>query len=165
MTKRRKTEEKAYCEVCNSELNNDQLRFCSVPCYNNVRKLDRTMCFTCGVAERVREGCSYCRECSLERNRQNVIKNGGQKHIALKSNYGITLDDFNQMVEYQGGKCANPACDSDATDTDHCHVSLKIRGVLCGHCNKALGLLKDNEEIILGLWVYLTESQINNVRS
>lgn len=31
---------------------------------------------------------------------------------------------------------------------DHCHNSMKFRGVLCRSCNAALGLFKDNPELL-----------------
>ncbi len=38
---------------------------------------------------------------------------------------------------------------------DHEHKSGKIRGMLCNNCNRALGLLKDNSEILLRASNYL----------
>jgi hypothetical protein len=37
---------------------------------------------------------------------------------------------------------------------DHCHTTGKIRGILCHHCNAALGHLKENNEIINNLLEY-----------
>lgn len=40
-------------------------------------------------------------------------------------------------------------------DLDHCHASGKFRGWLCGHCNRALGMLKDNPAFLRSLASYL----------
>lgn len=64
--------------------------------------------------------------------------------IRLKK-YGMTEEQFHQMMEKQNGLCA--ICDSPiGTDchVDHCHTSLKVRGLLCKHCNLGLGHFKDS---------------------
>lgn len=38
---------------------------------------------------------------------------------------------------------------------DHCHDTNIVRGLLCGNCNTALGLLKENRETILALLAYM----------
>ena len=40
---------------------------------------------------------------------------------------------------------------------DHCHTSGKVRGVLCGNCNTALGLLGDSIESAQRLTAYLIQ--------
>jgi len=74
------------------------------------------------------------------------------KSSTLKSMYGITLDEYNQMWHNQFGKCA--ICREPETAiikgkkielaVDHCHTTGKVRGLLCHHCNKALGAFKDD---------------------
>lgn len=87
----------------------------------------------------------------------------------LKRQYGLTLDDYTQMLEDQGGLCANPGCFNEppvgrrfAVDHDHacCSGSKKscgkcVRGLLCGNCNRALGLLSEDVKRIRGLADYL----------
>lgn len=76
------------------------------------------------------------------------------KNNRLKRLYGISLDDFERMVVEQDGKCAicgsvEPLC------VDHDHSSGQIRGLLCGRCNKGLGLLGDSLEGLLKAVEYL----------
>lgn len=39
---------------------------------------------------------------------------------------------------------------------DHCHETQKIRGLLCHNCNLALGLLRDDQEIVHNLLSYIS---------
>jgi hypothetical protein len=51
----------------------------------------------------------------------------------LRRTYDISADEFDLIVEAQGGKC--PVCERDLSglrgDVDHDHVSGIIRGILC----------------------------------
>lgn len=75
--------------------------------------------------------------------------------------YGISQVEYLRMVEQQGGKCA--VCRLIPTGKkpngilhiDHCHVSGKIRALLCNKCNTALGLLRDDPEIATRAATYL----------
>ena len=40
---------------------------------------------------------------------------------------------------------------------DHCHQTNRVRGLLCGPCNTAIGLLGDNLEGVLRAVEYLKE--------
>lgn len=71
-----------------------------------------------------------------------------RKNASLKHNYGITLEDYNLMFKKQNGKCFICNTLKNVLHVDHCHTTNKVRGLLCGNCNKALGLLKDNIDIL-----------------
>jgi len=77
----------------------------------------------------------------------------------LQRTYGISLDEYQRMLEVQNGHCAT--CPSDTPGgrgtwhVDHCHSTGKIRGLLCRACNTALGLVKDNPETLRNLASYL----------
>jgi hypothetical protein len=80
----------------------------------------------------------------------------------LKSSYGITVDDYNAILTVQNHKCAG--CGIEDTKAprnklyvDHCHKTNNIRGLLCQHCNTALGMVKDNPDTLLNLISYLRE--------
>ena len=42
---------------------------------------------------------------------------------------------------------------------DHCHTTGAVRGLLCDNCNKALGLFKDNVDVLNKAIDYLKENQ------
>ena len=76
------------------------------------------------------------------------------KNADLKKSFGITLKEYNAMLEKQNGKCA--FCGNEerfldrrigkvrALAVDHCHTTGKVRGLLCQSCNRALGAFADN---------------------
>jgi hypothetical protein len=79
------------------------------------------------------------------------------KNSDLKRSYGITLAEYEAMLEAQGGKCAickgpERTRDKDGgprrMPVDHDHQRGNVRGLLCTHCNRALGMFKDNVEIL-----------------
>lgn len=63
-----------------------------------------------------------------------------------KSTYGLVEQDLIRIWEGQGRRCA--ICHGDGTywglSVDHCHKTGKIRGLLCGGCNIAIGRLLDD---------------------
>lgn len=71
-----------------------------------------------------------------------------EAHMLRK--YGLTMADFEALLAEQGGACAicggPPNGPGVRLHVDHCHDSDRIRGLLCGKCNTAVGLLDDNPE-------------------
>lgn len=51
----------------------------------------------------------------------------------------MTVEDFDQLVIAQGGRCA--LCSKATADLviDHCHTTSSVRGLLCQPCNVGLG--------------------------
>lgn len=71
------------------------------------------------------------------------------KNTALIRVYGITLVDYKKKLEEQRNGCAicgklNP--DGRDLCVDHNHETNEVRGLLCQHCNRAIGLLGDTVE-------------------
>ena len=82
----------------------------------------------------------------------------------LKATYNITAEDFESMLEAQGGVCAiceqeDPRFREDGTryplSVDHDHASSQVRLLLCGACNAGLGLFQDDPELLLRAAEYL----------
>lgn len=73
--------------------------------------------------------------------------------------YGITELQHWLMESYQGHKCAiceQPEKNGKSLSIDHDHDSGKVRGLLCNNCNRALGLLKDDKEMLSKAIHYLS---------
>lgn len=81
----------------------------------------------------------------------------------LKNVYNITLEDYNRMLQEQNGVCkvcgkieviANQFGPRSLC-VDHDHDTGQIRGLLCNRCNRVLGMVKDDKELLQKLSLYL----------
>lgn len=80
-------------------------------------------------------------------------------------NYGITEKEKERLKEKQNYKCAicggegfimNKTGTKEKLVVDHDHSTGKIRGMLCHNCNRALGLFKDNIDVLQQAIEYLS---------
>lgn len=122
---------------------------------------------------------SYCKNCcrldALERykkdpDRINAVRNarlraiytterGRRMHI--KHKYGLTYEEYEQLLAEQGGACAvcgaaEPGGKGD-WHIDHSHKAKQIRGILCAGCNIGIGHLGEDPERMLLAAAYLRE--------
>lgn len=76
-------------------------------------------------------------------------------------NYGITLEQYEEMYNEQQGKCA--CCDRHESEfkrglhVDHCHTTDQVRGLLCTKCNPGIGYFDDNVESLEMAIAYLNK--------
>ncbi len=95
-----------------------------------------------------------------EKNKPKVSSRG-RKHLLKK--YNITEEQWTAIFISQNGLCAG--CLKPETRIvngtlarlciDHCHKTGIVRGLLCWHCNLALGYLKDNAQTLRNLAQYI----------
>jgi hypothetical protein len=92
-----------------------------------------------------------------EANREKVNLYRRRQHYRQK--YGITIEERDAVLEAQGGKCA--CCNASEAGNrigwvvDHCHKDGTVRGILCHHCNLALGNVRDSVAHLKKLIAYL----------
>ena len=79
------------------------------------------------------------------------------RDIRLQKLYDITTVDYNRILVEQKGRCAICEKDSEILHVDHNHNSNEVRGLLCGSCNRGLGLFKDSPNILSKALDYLTD--------
>lgn len=81
----------------------------------------------------------------------------------FRNRYGITIAEYNLLCASQDFCCA--ICEEQVIfpktlNVDHDHASGEIRGLLCGSCNRGIGLLKDKKEIVKRAFIYLEEHEL-----
>jgi hypothetical protein len=73
---------------------------------------------------------------------------------SLKRKYGMEFSEYERLMTKQESKCA--ICrDEVKLVVDHCHETGNIRGLLCGGCNRGIGLLRDRLDIVISAVEYL----------
>lgn len=119
-------------------------------------------CAFCGEihlrdSKHLKQGIKPRRDCKNVR--ANNYSGYNAKDGYLLRNYGITEQDYFNMLEAQGNVCA--ICGKDeqvktrGLSVDHCHTTGEVRGLLCSFCNMALGLFKDDTQSLINAVKYL----------
>lgn len=85
----------------------------------------------------------------------NYRHNEKTKSYLLRSKYGLTRDDLNAIIEAQGGRCLICNQQTEKLRVDHCHVTGKVRGLLCHGCNTGIGLLGEEPDRLEAAAAYL----------
>lgn len=81
----------------------------------------------------------------------------GTRRQHLRREYGISQEQFEELRAVQGSRCAICRRRRHDLHVDHNHRSGEIRGLLCGSCNRAIGLLRDDPDLAHRASVYLTK--------
>jgi len=99
--------------------------------------------------------CKLCKKkYAKERGQKNKEKISQKKREKdLKRNYDFTVQEYNLLLRKQKGKCnicgsTDPGKNRKYFPVDHCHLTGKVRGLLCNKCNCALGLLNDDLKML-----------------
>lgn len=106
---------------------------------------------------------SECKECTAKYYRQYKKENNEQlkkswrdaskRHYEISDNarikhlrkYGLDLDGYDRLFVEQSGKCK--ICSREISLViDHCHVTGKVRGLLCNGCNLALAYFEEKPD-------------------
>jgi len=85
------------------------------------------------------------------------------KRNRYRVRYGITPESAQAMLGAQGYRCAicgkplefGGSKGRSAPTIDHCHVTKRVRGILCTPCNLLLGYSKDDTAVLEAAILYL----------
>ena len=157
------------CTHCHKVFNTKtrQKQYCSVICREERRVLRRKgliedirTCPTCkNLFTPSQSNHKYCsKECYgkvwRERNKKTTLQN---RIYRVKAVYGINYEQILQKLEGQNNKCfiCKEKITPETLHIDHNHKNNKVRGLLCGCCNKGLGQFKDNTQYLSNAIIYL----------
>jgi hypothetical protein len=89
--------------------------------------------------------------------RYNAANPDKKRDWQLRNAYGITLVQYNELLEAQGGLCAICREASERTlHVDHCHTTKRVRSLLCTECNTGLGKFRDRPDLLRAAAEYLS---------
>lgn len=167
-------DEVRQCQQCGTEYQPKTRRpsiYCSIECKVSARKaVHKTerlatkqgrICQNCGSdISHLRGDSKWCGHSCGEAARRTRVGPDGRRAVNLKQ-YGLTIDSYEQMLAAQGGGCAictspvHPGKDLRRLHIDHDHETGRVRGILCANCNRVLGLVGDDPELLIRASEYL----------
>lgn len=78
------------------------------------------------------------------------------KDRRLRTRYGITIEQFEEMLAAQGNVCAVCKEPDKVFCVDHNHKTLKIRGIVCLNCNlRVIGGARDKDHLLVNAAEYV----------
>lgn len=111
---------------------------------------------------------SRCKACQAKQargwySRNTKRANANRRRLLLQENFGLTPEEYDAMLESQGGVCATCGRPESAERdgkimrlaVDHCHETGRIRGLLCHACNRSIGLFGEDTDLMERAIAYL----------
>jgi hypothetical protein len=97
--------------------------------------------------------------------RHNRYRAAHKKEISeyhRRFRYGLSAAEYEALLARQGGRCA--ACRRKPKrkrrlEVDHCHVTGRVRGLLCNRCNTMLGMGDDDPDRLRAGIAYLEAAE------
>ena len=100
-----------------------------------------------------------CKPCHQKHKKDSPTTPKNRKAEKLKLRYGLTYEQWEKMRDEVSFSCMICGISEEEIgrklDVDHCHISNKVRGLLCNHCNGMLGHARDNAKILESAIQYL----------
>lgn len=124
--------------------------------------------------KRANEFRCYCRLCDAVVTKNRYLRDGDrirkaakdrrlgnpqlqekQYQNAIRRKYGVSWEDFTDLLIKQVGMCAICGDKMSPPQIDHCHKTGIVRGLLCKRCNHGLGMFKDLPACLRAAAAYL----------
>jgi hypothetical protein len=114
----------------------------SVEEWHNKRKSGLNWCYCC-------KKWKPKEHFGIDNSRKSKITPACKPCISLKATASRYKISISKTLELRSGKLRCEICDrKQKLEVDHCHKSGKVRGLICGRCNRALGSFKDSYELV-----------------
>lgn len=154
------------CAKCKKEKNLQDFRLVK----KGEKHYRHSYCFVCERENAKKYNSSdkwsnWWKSLTLEQQQEYKLKRAKQAQLRK---YGVEHNRLIEILEAQYGGCA--ACMEPLTldpnedvamrnraAVDHDHETGEVRGLLCGPCNRALGMVKEEKRILQGLIRYLED--------
>lgn len=153
---------KETCRWCKEEFTKTRITqyLCSSECQANMRKArhgvlpnGNRVCQSCFIEKSPNEYAkdrAVCKECVKEQLAKRYQDKDKKKYANLQKSgstqvvSGLTYSEKEELLKSQGGRCA--ICDEEISGrrahSDHCHVTGRVRDVICARCNIGVGYME-----------------------
>lgn len=141
------------CSRClqHKPFTDEYFRFCSEIRRGEIYEFYKKICRRCEHERRAEHR-------RMHRGRENAARRRNSTYVKyrssnLKKNYGLSIADYEAMLKAQNFQCA--VCGREDNENhrsgrkiplvvDHDHETGKVRGLLCGSCNRGLGDFRES---------------------
>jgi hypothetical protein len=108
---------------------------------------------------------SWCRPCCRKQGRDWRAANyerarEHQRRGDYRKSYDISIEDYEKAYKDQEGMCKICGKYHAVLHVDHNHEYGFVRGLLCGNCNRMLGMAQDNIHILKAAYEYMMENDL-----
>lgn len=150
MRRKEHVDGKKHCVSCDSWKSASEY-------HRNKRNWDGLHAFCKGcMSASARKRFEANREKILNQSREYQAKHPERRrNTRLKARFGMSHEDYTAMYERQNGRCLICKEEHELLRIDHDHVTKRIRGLLCHHCNSGLGLFRDRQDLLIAAVEYL----------
>lgn len=108
---------------------------------------------------------SQCKDCQRSyRQSKRELYTDLYRTGNLKRKYNISTEEYDLLLIKQDYKCA--ICERITNEdgrrlaVDHDHATDRVRGILCISCNRGIGFLQDDPELLVRASDYLTRNAV-----
>tara|TARA_B100001094_G_C17781140_1_gene599791 strand:+ start:144 stop:632 length:489 start_codon:yes stop_codon:yes gene_type:complete len=157
-----KTFEGKPCRTCG---NTERYFSGNKPCVMCVKKNSQERLKNGKQKSHTKSNSEYIREYNKKRyhSLSEEQKQAQNRRMHIRT-YGIQPEDYDKMLTEQNGVCA--CCGEKETNPkkkhlsiDHCHKTGEVRALLCDRCNRGIGALNDELDILRKAVLYLERYQ------
>lgn len=150
------------CKKCSTEFDARGIRICTKCLKPKVHAQYSQLSRRGGTLDR---WCKACRTAEVvnwnnrPENRDKIKRT--RRHVRLVQKYGMTVDEYERMIEEQNGCCAlcgDPFLHdvpSKKARVDHCHTTGEVRALLHSNCNVLIGMAEESERVLEAAIAYL----------
>ncbi len=101
---------------------------------------------------------NLCISCSVKRSNAYPKMRDWKTDHQTKKRYGVDVETYKRLMSTSN--CCQICGKTEELCYDHCHDTMKFRGILCRGCNRSLGQLGDNLDGIKKVVAYLERENI-----
>jgi hypothetical protein len=152
-TRDRREEKRIYAETHKEQIKEKNKRIYE-------RQKEKRIAYSKEYVKNNKEIVSIRRKAYYQSHKEEIAQKAKEAFQTRRiTQYGISVSDYNDMFSAQGGRCAicgiHESEHNGKLHIDHDHETKIVRGLLCGKCNKALGLFSDNIDMLQSAINYL----------